>query len=326
MKMNHNRRAFLSRSASLLPALLAAQPTWPASDLTTSLIVPNPAGAGNDASARLLARILQDETHLSVIVENISGASGIIAANKLLNTSAPDNTLMLSSLSLISYLPNLSPELISFNPSKEFIPLAIVSVQKFVLVASTEFDANAFLQRKSRKSQSSPPFFGMNGSAGVLPFMSRCFASLIQKKVEFVPYRGMNEVGQAMLSGQIQLAIVDEMTALKLQDSGKARPVLTLSSEPCILFPDLPLWSSLGYPYFSMDAPFGVFACERMSTQRFSELAEKLGTALQFPAFQDGMRKLGIKPLVKVGTDAQQFVKNETMRAHKLIARYRNKI
>lgn len=328
--MNIDRREFARLVSMVLCGLsvtagartsLAGQDT----DIGLTLIVPFPPGAGSDAMARLMGTVLRDAGKLNVLVNNVSGGNGVIAANRLLNSSSPDGVAMFSSTSLLTFVPALSPGTLNFDPEKRLIPIATVGIQRYVLVAAGSFDPASLLNRNPRAGTASPfARIGAVGSASVMHFHSQALARVLRKELDIIPYRGMADLMQAMLSGQIDLALVDELTAQRLQASGRVRLVAAMSAEPCILFPSLPRWRQSGFAALDMDILFVVYAGSGMSEVRMNQLAEKMRALGGIPAFHDGMRKLGVSPLVLAGGDARRYLRESVARDRRYIEEFGN--
>lgn len=326
--MNIDRREFVrlvSMASCGLSVTAGARAALAGQDGDTglTLIVPFPPGAGSDAMARLMGAVLRDAGELNVLVNNVSGGNGVIAANRLLSSSSPDDVALFSSTNLLAFVPALSPGTLNFDPEKRLIPIATVGIQRFVLAAAEDFDPASLLNRNPHAGTAAPfARIGAVGSASVLHFHSRALARVLRKELDIIPYRGMADLMPAMLSGQIDLALVDELTAQRLHASGRARLVAAMSAEPCILFPSLPLWRESGFAALDMDILFVVYAGSGMSEVRMNRLAEKIRALGRTPAFHDGMRRLGVSPLVLAGGEARRYVRERVARDRRYIERF----
>src|SRR5437867_10025798 len=119
--------------------LAAAQP-YPAKPVT--FIVPFPPGGGTDISARTLAAKLGEKWQQSVVVENKSGAAGILGADAVAKARPDGYTLLIVNVGVTSINPALYPKL-PYNPDTAFAPISLICELPFVLMASPSFKANS---------------------------------------------------------------------------------------------------------------------------------------------------------------------------------------
>lgn len=324
--MNTPKRALLKQLAAYASLAMMANASFALdhNKRTLSLIIPQAPGAGMDAMARLVGKLLEEVSPFNVVEENLSGGNGLVAANRLLTNNKPDTTLMLNWPSFYTTLPLLSPELLTFNPDKEFQLLATVGVQKYLLVALSDFDVRAHLQRKNRATSSAGIVrFGASSPSGLTYFGALALQHMAQWEFDIIPYRGMNDVGRGLLAEQVQFAILDEITAHKLSQTGKVQMVAVISPEPCVLMPEVPLLRELGLGELNLDFWIGVFASQRMAQGQSEELVSHLQAMGRLPAFQQGMRRLGVTPMLRTGRDAQNYTRQEISRIRQLIQKYK---
>lgn len=292
-------------------------------DPALRLIVPFPPGGTADAVARLLGKQMREAAGWHVVVSNLSGASGVIAANALLNSPSSDNDLLYTSTSLLAFVPTLAPQSLAFVPEQALVPIAAIGLQRYLLVAREGFDVGGFLGRHTADGRAPRPVaMGAVGSGSVMAFHSQALGRVLRTELNIIPYRGMADLPPALLSGQIDLAIVDELAAQRLWASRRVQLVATMSPKPCILFPGVALWHELGFAPLDMDLPFVVFGGSRMSPSRRARLGEWLGTLDRMPAFHDTMYALGIQPMVLSGEDAQHYVRQRVVRDRQYIERF----
>ena len=116
-------------------ALAAAQP-YPQRPVT--FIVPFPPGGGTDISARTVATKLTDKWKQSVVIENRSGAAGILGADAVAKARPDGYTLLIVNVGITSINPALYPKL-PYNPDTAFTPISLICELPFVLMASPSF-------------------------------------------------------------------------------------------------------------------------------------------------------------------------------------------
>ena len=290
-----------------------------------SIIVPNPPGAGLDALARMLALLLTEGSENRPVVENAPGGNGVIAGQRLLNAARVDDTVLLSTPGLETVVQALSPQLLTFDPEKDLRTVAIVGVQRYLLVAeTTDLDVRALLRRTGTAAGGSEPLrFGTSGASGLTSLVGTALQRSFARPMDLIPYQGMANVSRALLAREVQLAVVDEMSARLLVASGRVQPVAALATEPALLFPDVPLVKDVGLPPIHMDNWFALYASARMSDARARELAARIEALGKTPAFREGMQRLGMLPLVRTGAALETYERRELLRLREFIAKHR---
>jgi len=114
-------------------AALAAAQSYPAKPVT--FIVPFPPGGGTDISARTVAAKLTEKWKQSVVVENKSGAAGILGADAAAKARPDGHTLLIVNVGITSINPALYPKL-PYDPKTAFAPISLICELPFVLMAS----------------------------------------------------------------------------------------------------------------------------------------------------------------------------------------------
>ncbi len=215
---------------ALVPALAdlpaAHGQSWPSRPLR--LIVGYSAGGAVDAMARLLANRLSEALGQQVVVENRSGASGMIAAEALAK-SAPDGyTLMLAdSSALIARLIN--PK-VSFDALTAFVPVAGAFQAPLMVVANNDFlatDAKSLVQ--ALKLKPGAYAYATPGVGTVHHLGFELLKSVTKTFALHIPYRGAAQIIPDVISGQVQLGVVSVGAGLAQTKAGKMKALALLS-------------------------------------------------------------------------------------------------
>jgi tripartite-type tricarboxylate transporter receptor subunit TctC len=135
--------------ASALTAASWPAQTWP--QRTVRVIVPNPPGVGLDVIARLFAERLADRWRQPVIVENVPGADGILAAREFV-AKRDDHTLLYSFAGLISINPLLHEKL-PYDPDRDLVPIASTSENALAIAVSAALGGCDMRERKLKATR-----------------------------------------------------------------------------------------------------------------------------------------------------------------------------
>lgn len=276
-----------------LPAL--AVPAWaqgyPEKPIT--MVVPNAAGGALDSLARAIAEEMGKRLKQNVVVENLGGASGAIAAQKVLRANPDGYTLLFGSSSDMVVTPAANRQ--AGYSTRDFTPIARVGVTPMTLVARPGLNVNsmdelAALARKAGKSLS----IGTTGNQSLQAFAAVALSRAMN--VEFLPvaYKGGPPMLNDLFGGQIDLAAISLPSALPHVRSGKLKMLGLLSDQRSPVAPELPtvnesqvvkgvmieIWAAIAAPG-KLPTPIAeklhATAMDMLRDKEFSERRIKLG-------------------------------------------------
>ena len=224
--------------------------TWPSK--TVRIIVGFPAGSSPDLTARTLAEPLAKALGQTVIVENKVGAGGNIAADYVAKAT-DDHTIGLMINGNMTIAKLLNPKL-SYDPLTDLTPISLIGVSPLVLTApvgapgATAKDFLVAAHAAGDKWSYGTPGVGTVGHIGMEWLKSKAGINPVH-----VPYPGYPQVANAMLGGQLQLAMLPPALAMAQIKAGKLRAIGVTSSGRSTLVPELPSMSEAGVTGFSLE-------------------------------------------------------------------------
>lgn len=193
------------------------------------ILVGYSAGGGVDAMARLLAAGLTGALGQQVLIENRTGASGLIAADAVAK-SAPDGyTLIVGESGML--IANLMQTNRTFDPLKAFVPVAGLFIAPLMIVAHNDFPAKTpgelIAELKRRPGQYS------YATSGIGTVQHLGFEMLKERTGTFVvhiPYRGAAQIVPDVIGGQVPLGVVSASAGLAQAKAGKLRALAMMSA------------------------------------------------------------------------------------------------
>jgi len=234
---------------------LAAE--WP-TERPIRLIVPTPPGGGVDILARTLAERLGNVLNQTVIVENRTGANGVLANNELAKSPPDGYTALFTYTSALAVNMALQAKL-PYDTLRDLKPVAQVSAAPTFLAVTTDVPVNDlesfFKWVKDNPRNQSYGSWG-NGSLGHLTMEALKKQTGIN--ISHVPYRGSAPVLSDMVSGVLKVAFVDTVASLPYIKQGKIRALAINGNTRAPLSPDVPTLSEQGYPV-NLESWFGIF-------------------------------------------------------------------
>ena len=246
---------------------------WPTSPI--KLIVGFPPGSVQDISARILAEPLSKSLGQPVIVENKAGASGSIAA-AFVAKATDSHTFGVMNNSQLTIAKLLNPN-IAYDPAKDLSPIALVATAPMVLVVTNTATGTTpvqwldWLRDQGQKANYGTPGLGTPGHLGMEMIKSKSGTSMTH-----IPYAGNPQVITAMLSGQIQAALLPTGLALQQIKAGKMFAIGVTSEQRNVLAPELPTLREASV----MGADIELFSAVAGPASTASYIQEKFGLAV----------------------------------------------
>lgn len=240
-----------TRRALILSALSAGAGPVHAQEFpnrAVTFVVPLAAGGPADITARIIAQKLSESLGQQVIVENIGGASGQIALQKVARARPDGSTLLFTVGSFLTVVPHLFPKA-DLDPGKLFEPVSLVTAFPTVLVASTRLGVRnltefiAYAKANPDKLNFSSPGPGSNPHLAVEAAKRRLGFSAAH-----VPYRGGGLALQALVNGDVDFACTEPTSLAAQLASGKLVPLAVADRRRHAAVPDTPSFAELGYP------------------------------------------------------------------------------
>jgi tripartite-type tricarboxylate transporter receptor subunit TctC len=277
---------FLGLSCCLAAA--AAPASWPTHPV--KLLVGFPGGSTPDISARALADALTQVLGQPVVVENKPGASGNIAAD-LAAKATDDHTLAVVINGNLTSAKLLYPKL-PYDPAKDFTPISLLTTAPLVLVAPANLPGGAEFFAAARKAGAQWNFGSVGtGSVGHLGM------ALLQSRVDgmaavHIPYPGNAQIVQAMLGGQVQMALVPPGIAMPQVRAGKLRAI-GLAGGRSTLVPEVPALSEAGVRDLQLEVWTALVGPANLSKAAQQRLSVEVPRALHDPQVRQRLYSQG---------------------------------
>src|SRR4249919_745205 len=272
-----------------LAGIVCAQAqTYPSRQIT--LIVPFPPGGSTDVAARILAERMRPLLGQPVVIENVGGAGGSIAVGRL-SRAAPDGyTIDIGQWD--THVGSIIYKL-DYDLQKDFEPIGLVSINPQLMVAKKNLPADNLkdLVAWMKANPGKINFVNQNAAANVTGVL---FEKQTNQKVQFMPYRGAGPAMTDLVSGQVDLLIVQGAVALPQIRGGKIKAIANLSPQRSASMSDIPTSDESGVPGLYMSGWFGFFAPKDTPQDIIAKLNAAMTTALADPAIRARFTQLGL--------------------------------
>jgi tripartite-type tricarboxylate transporter receptor subunit TctC len=283
------RKLAVAIALAVLAGIAGAQSqTYPSRSIT--LIVPFPPGGSTDTIARIMAERMRASLGQPVIIENVGGAGGSIAVGRLAR-AAPDGysfDIGQWDTHVGSIIYNLTYDL-----QTDFEPIGLVSINPQLMVAKKALPADDLkgLVAWMKANPDKITFVNQNAAAQVTGIL---FEQATGQKVQFIPYRGAGPAMTDLVSGQVDLLVVQAAVALPQVQAGTIKAIANLSPRRSAALPDLPTSDESGLPGLYMSGWFGFFAPKGTPPDIIAKLNSAMVEALADPAIRARFTELGL--------------------------------
>ena len=227
--------------------------TFPSRQIT--LVVPFPPGGSTDAIARIMAERMRASLGQPVIIENVGGAGGWIAVGRVARAQPDGYTIDIGQWD--THVGSIIYKL-NYDLQKDFDPIGLLSINPQLMLAKKNLPANNLKELVAwmKANPGKINFVNQNAAAQVTGIL---FEQATGQKVQFIPYRGAGPAMTDLISGQVDLLVVQAAAALPQVQAGTVKVLANLSPQRSAAIPDIPTSDESGVPGLYMSGWFGFF-------------------------------------------------------------------
>ncbi len=303
--------ALLAGAASGLPLAVQAQAAWPSKPIR--LIVNFPAGGSPDVVARAVAAPLSAALGQQVVVENRSGAGGIVGADAAAKAAPDGHTFLLSSGSAMAIVPLITPRL-PFDPAKDLVPVAAGARLELFLVVRSDLPLTSYAEFiRYAKANPGKLTYGTPGNGTSPHIAGEMLKSQAGIFTVHIPYRGAAAVMQDLLGGQVDYSF-DPGIAFPHIKSGRLRLLAMGSAKRSPLYPATPTLAELGLTGFDTGTTHGFWAPAGTPQPIIDRVNAEINKALAMPAVAEAIKALGAEPTPMSPAAFGQLIRSDLQR------------
>lgn len=296
-----------SIAGALLPVAVLLAAPWlhaqPYPSRPVRLVVPFPPGGAVDIVGRTLGAELAAALGQPFVIDNRSGAAGVIGTEYVAR-AAPDGYTLLAVSSGHATNPTMFPK-IPFNTERDFAPISLVASSSYMLATHPSMPARSVRElialAKSRPRQLD--FAG--GSTGSLPHLSgELFKLMAGVQMTYVSYKGSAQVTVAVLGGEVPLMFSNMLAIMPFVQSGRLRALGVTSLKRVAGAPEVPTIAESGLPGYEVAGWYGLLAPAATPRDIVARLSAQVGVAMRAPDVVKRYTSEGADP---VGSTPEQF-------------------
>ena len=279
----------------------AAQSTYPEKPI--HVVVGFPPGSSPDIVARLLGQKLTQALGKPIVIENVAGAAGNIAAERVAKAAPDGYTLALAANAQIIINPSLYK--LPFDTVSDFAPISQVYVSPNILAVHNAVPAKSVQELLAlARSQPGSLTFASGGSGSSPHLAGELFKSAAQIDIRDVPYKGVVAAMPDLLGGRVTMMFVPVPVVVPLLREGKLRALAVTSLKRSPALPELPTVDESGVRGFEVTLWGGLLAPARTPATTLRRLHFETVKALALPDVRTKFADLGIEA---VGDSPDEF-------------------
>ncbi len=310
-------RIAVTLAAACIPFTAPAQ-GYPAKQV--KMIVPFPPGGTTDIMARVIAERLQSSLGQAFVVENRSGAGGVIGTDAAAKATPDGYTILLSSSAPLAVGLKLYQK-VPYSVQHDLAPVSMVGDVSMVLVAGSAFKAKGVKETIAyAKENPGKLTIALNalGSQGHL--LTELFRLRTGTSINIIPYKGSGPAVIDLIAGVVDADFENLPAVIEHIKAGRLRALAVLSAKRSELLPDVPTFVELGMPEFVASPWFAIVAPAGTPREVITTLNREINKVLGSPSVRTVFSKQGANPLIATPEETGKFIREEIEKWAKIVA------
>jgi tripartite-type tricarboxylate transporter receptor subunit TctC len=283
------------------------------------VISPVQAGSAGDTTLRLVTQAMSRNMGQQLLVENTTGAAGIIGAQRLARAVPDGYTIGGISDSTVTYVPILQKRS-DFDALSLFEPISLLSVSTWVLVAHPSLPVRNVREFVTlAKGQSRRIDYASAGVGGSHHLAMEMFNAATGIKLNHVPYRGATQAAVDVQAGHVPVMFSALSVVFGPIQAGRLRVIGVASESRTPLLPGIPTIAESGVAGFAFSTWTGLFAPRGTPKPLVERLAAEVVNALNDPDLRARMQSMGGNPQPSTPAELADRIRQITAKMRKVI-------
>ncbi len=259
-------------------------------------ILPLQAGSASDVAVRFATEKLGPALGQNITIENVTGAAGLVGAERAAKATADGYTLAALNNSILTIMPNILKKKLAFDPLADFIPIGGIATIPTFLAVHKDVPVKTYAEFKAYLAANEGRVNYASGGAGSPQHLAtEMFMAMSGAKMTQVAYRGASAAANDLAGGHVQAMFIALSLALPfLQGDGKVRLLAFCGPERHPDYPDVPTLNEQGVNGYDYSSWIALFALKGTPDPIIAKLRGELSKALADPAMAPRMRQVGL--------------------------------
>jgi tripartite-type tricarboxylate transporter receptor subunit TctC len=304
--------------AALFISLAAYGQSWPTKPVR--MIVPFPPGGTTDIMARVISERLQASLGQPFVVENRSGAGGVIGTEATVKATPDGYTILLSSSAPLAVGLKLYQK-VPYDVMRDLAPVSMVGDVAMVLVTNTQFAPQNVKELISyAKANPGKLTVALNALGSQSHLLTELFRLRTGTSINMIPYKGSGPAVMDLIAGTVNADFENLPAVIEHIKGGKLRALATLSAKRLEILPDTPTLAELGMPEFVASPWFAIVAPAGTPRDVIGKLNEEINKVLAAPTTRAVFAKQGANPVIATPDETGKFFREEIDKWAKIVA------
>lgn len=296
-------------AALALIAVPAAAQDYP--DGPVTIVVGYAPGGSADASARFVAQKMEQVLGTPFVVENKTGASGLVGAATVAQSDPDGQTLMYANQGVMVIGPIFNPDT-PVNPVGDLVGVGTTGAKPVVLVVDPELPINSVQELIDYAKQHPGQLSYGSGGLGTSPHLAGAiFANMAGIDMQHVTYGGENPAVLDVIGHRLQVVFASVGATMPHVETGELRALAVTSDVRIKDLPDLPTVAESGIDGYRVESWSGLVAPAGTSQEVRNTLNEALAEVVAMPETQEFFQAEGIVPFTMTPEEFQAFIEQE---------------
>ena len=276
-------------------------------------------GGSTDIVARLIAQKMSETVGQQVVVDNRTGAGGIIAAEILAKAPPDGHTIFACTTGNFAIQPFLYKSL-PFNPDRDLVPVTQTGSLPYIIVVHPSLPVRNIKEfiafAKARPGQLNFASSGVGSASHLSPEMFKSMAGI---DLIHVPYKGTGQALGDLLAGQVVMMFDQPVSTLPHVKAGKLKVLAITSSRRFPTLPEIPTVAESGIPGFEAISWAGVCTSPGTPKEIINRLQSEIAKVLKLPDVRDRLLRDGIEPVGNTPEQFQAHIEREKVKWGKVV-------
>jgi len=276
------------------------------------IIVPFGAGGPADVTARLVGNTLQEALGQPFVVENRTGAGGVIGTETAAKAPPDGYTLLMMSNTQTANESLVPAAQRKYELMRDLLPIAPVNYSDLVIVVHPSVQAKTLAEFIAlAKSQPGKLNYASSGQGTPYHMAGELFKTMAGIDVVHVPYRNSGDARTGVISGQVQMMIDAVTTMAPNINAGQVRALATTGTKRSAVLPDVPTASEAGVPGYEATIWLGLMAPAGTPKPILDKLNAAINTFVKKPEIVELWKKQGAVPMSMSSEEFDKFLRDD---------------
>jgi len=282
------------------------------------LVVPTGAGGNTDTFARIVADKLKGQLGQQVIVDNRTGASGIVGSD-IVAKAAPDGYTLLMAFPSHPVNPSLYSDL-PYDTLKDFAPVTMVTSVTQVLLVNPKLSINSVKDLIAQVKERPGTFnHGVVGRGSLGDLSAEVFSMMSGARLTQIAYKGAPQVMTALIGGELQVYFSPPVVAIPQMKAGRVRALGVSTKKRLAAIPEVPTIAEAGLPGFEVVGWNGILAPAKTPRAIIERLHAEIVKVVRTPEVEADIFAQGIEPIGNTPEEFDRVIRADIARWAKIL-------